>query len=300
MKRSYSSVTIGTTWWNNTPSLWMKIRKTAGIPNARVIHSLEKSKDYPLEIMCDISSRDMWESAQDAFLNTIFPHAHRWRKVSLHLGGDGQDLGPMATISTPLLESISLSTNHYSGWAQDWQLNIFGDRPPPRLRELFLAGIPVPWSSTFLCNLIVLGISQMEYLAPSLDQLLGVLSACPCLESLTVQNVTFAGGANAISLNAVHMAALGRLELEGMASETINLLLAAIHAPNCKFGALRCFVPGDPLVRYAGGPRSNYARRTSRPSTNAETPTSNFVILGFLRAFWGLRYMEVVNQLRLS
>ncbi|KIO30060.1 hypothetical protein M407DRAFT_20915 [Tulasnella calospora MUT 4182] len=232
---------------NNTPSLWMKIRKTAGISNARIIHSLKKSKDSPLEITCNIVSSDMGRRTQGGFLSAIFPHAHRWRKASLSLGGDGRAFGPMAKISTPLLESISLSTDKAIRWAQDRPLNIFRGRPPPRLRELFLTGVPVPWSPKLFCNLNVLSISQMQHLAPSLDQLLAVLSACPCLESLAIRDVTFAGGTSAISLNTVHMAALGRLDLEEMEPEITNRLLAAIRAPDCKFGSLRCFLSGDPL-----------------------------------------------------
>lgn len=65
---------------NNTPPLWTKIRKGAVISNAHIIRALENSQDSPLEI--EYGSGLGWFVAEDetAFLGTVFPHAHRWRK----------------------------------------------------------------------------------------------------------------------------------------------------------------------------------------------------------------------------
>ncbi|KAG9041203.1 hypothetical protein FS837_012553 [Tulasnella sp. UAMH 9824] len=228
---------------NNTPSLWAHIRKDIGTPKAMIIRALKKSKDYPL----DIRTRSYTEPRnQEAFLGAIVPHAHRWRKASFFLYKSGDGVKPMTTLSTPLLESISLSTDINSTWTHDKPLNIFKDQRQTRLREVFLDGVPIPWSPTVLCNLNALGISRIPKLGPSFDQVLAVLVACPGLESLAIQDVKLAGGNSAVSHNTIHMPTLSRLDLN-IEPEKTKRLLATIRAPNCKSGSLQCEVAGDPM-----------------------------------------------------
>ncbi|KAG9041204.1 hypothetical protein FS837_012554, partial [Tulasnella sp. UAMH 9824] len=234
-------------YWNdvvtNTPSLWAYIRKTTGIPNARIVHALEKSKDHPLEI------KKSWtpdRRDREGFFKAIVAHAYRWRNASLFLERSADSQRPITTLSAPLLESISLSIDPDIGWTHERPLNIFRGQPQIRLRELFLGGVPIPWSPTFLCNLKALGISDMKFLGPSFDQLFAILAACPGLESLAIQDVNIAGGTSAVSRNTVHMPALARLEL-GIRRETTSRILATIRAANCKFGSLKCVIQGDPL-----------------------------------------------------
>ncbi|KIO30033.1 hypothetical protein M407DRAFT_20890 [Tulasnella calospora MUT 4182] len=174
---------------NNTPSLWTKIWKTAMTSNASIIRALERSKDSSLEIESITSPLYIPPEDETAFLGTIFPHAHRWRKVTLWLREERFE--PMASLSAFILESLSLSCCRDSGQPRDELLDIFGGRPQARLQELFLTEIAVPWSPTTFCNLKVLKIESIQHLGPSLDQLFAILSASPGLELLFIQYVSF-------------------------------------------------------------------------------------------------------------
>ncbi|KAG9044967.1 hypothetical protein FS837_007230 [Tulasnella sp. UAMH 9824] len=232
---------------NNTPTLWTKIQKSAEISDAIITRALEMSKDAPLEIdYGGTVGRRAAQERQQAFLSIIFPHANRWRKAVLGIHGAVQALEPMTSLSAPLLESLSLWAID-PAWAGDKPLDIFGGRPPPRLRELSLNRIPVPWSPKTLCNLKALKITSIDQLAPSLDQLFAILPASPGLESLSIVDVTFSGGASASIPNPIHMPTLGKLSLEVISPAITNRILAAIHAPDCKFGSLRPTLPLDPF-----------------------------------------------------
>ncbi|KAG9044969.1 hypothetical protein FS837_007232 [Tulasnella sp. UAMH 9824] len=230
---------------NSTPSLWTKIQKNAETPDAMITRALEMSKDSPLEIDYRVTGGRGALERQQAFLSIIFPHAHRWRKAALWIQGAAQALEPMTTLSTPLLESLSLWAIGDPAW--DEPLDIFGGRPPPRLQELSLDRIPVPWSPKTFYNLKALEITSIEHLGPSLDQLFTILPASPSLESLSIENVTFSGGASAPIPNPFHMPTLGKLSLRELPPEIISRILAAIHAPECKSGSLRPAVPLDPF-----------------------------------------------------
>ncbi|KAG9023068.1 hypothetical protein FS837_006015 [Tulasnella sp. UAMH 9824] len=231
---------------NDSPSLWTDIRNLTGTPLAWVTRALEKSKGAPLNITFT-SSWGMEPAAQNVFLDAIFPHAHRWKAVSLWLEGQAQGLEAMATLSAPLLEYFSLSIDEHGGWAPDQPLNIFGGQRPPRLRELDLAGVPIPWNPTIFCQLTSLSISRIFRLGPSVDQLLAVLSTCSNLESLSIREVTFSGSPGALSPNPTPMPALKRLALCELSPATSNGILGAIRAPNCKTGELSCYINRDPL-----------------------------------------------------
>ncbi|KAG9046291.1 hypothetical protein FS837_004688 [Tulasnella sp. UAMH 9824] len=230
--------------FNNTPSFWTKIQGGAETSNAIITRALEMSQDSPLEIDYNVNSRIL--ERQEAFLSLIFPHAHRWRKADLSIFEAAQALEPMATLSAPLLESLSLWACGHPTWARDEPLDIFGGQPPPRLQELAL-NIPVPWNPKTLCNLKALRITSIEHLAPSLHQLFAILPGSPSLESLSINNVTFSGGASTHITNSIHMPTLGELELEGIPPEITNRILAAIHAPKCKSGWLRPVDTLDPF-----------------------------------------------------
>ncbi|KIO30034.1 hypothetical protein M407DRAFT_20891 [Tulasnella calospora MUT 4182] len=232
---------------NNTPSLWTKIQKSAVPPNAFITRALENSKDSPLEIEYNAAYGRTVQADENAFLSAIFLHAHRWRKATLSVREGAQELERMTTLSAPLLESLSLSALGDPERARDEPLDIFGGRPPAKLQELFLECIPVPWSPKTLCNLKVLDITSIHHLSPSLDQLFAILSASPSLESLSILNVSFSGDANAPLPNPIHMSTLKKLSLKEISPKITNRILAAIHAPECKFGSLRPAVQVDPF-----------------------------------------------------
>lgn len=232
---------------NDTPSLWAGIRYFTGTSPARITRALEKSKSAPLDITFTSSSWGMDQAEQNAFLDTIFPHAHRWKYVSLWLEGPAQGLEAMADLSAPLLECFSLSVDEHDGWARNHPLDIFGGQRPPRLRELGLAGIPVSWSPDIFCQLTSLRIARISRLGPSVDQLLEVLSTCSSLESLSIREVAFSGGPGALSPNPIPMPVLKTLALCELPPATSNRILGAIRAPNCKSGELSCYINGNPL-----------------------------------------------------
>ncbi|KAG9044968.1 hypothetical protein FS837_007231 [Tulasnella sp. UAMH 9824] len=237
--------------WNQlvkyTPSLWTKIQGSAKTSNVIITRVLEISQDSPLDVDYDGTGGSRALDHQHAFLSTIFPHAHRWRKAALSIQGAAQALEPMATLSSPLLESLSLRAIGGPSWANEEPLDVFGGRPPARLQELSLDGIPIKWSPKTICNLKALEIRDIHRLGPSLDQLFAILSASPNLESLSIDKVNFSGGASAPIHNLIQMPALGTLWLELISPWTINRILAALRAPNCNFGSLRPRILVDPF-----------------------------------------------------
>ncbi|KAG8906820.1 hypothetical protein FRC01_007890, partial [Tulasnella sp. 417] len=234
---------------NNTPSLWTRIRKTIVSPNAKVIHALQKYQDSPLEIECDLTGEMMETVGGNAFLNAIFPHAHRWRKATSRLE-DTVALEPMTSLSAPLLESLSLFTSRWSPRERNKSLDIFGGRPPPRLQEVSLRSVCVTWSPTTLCNLKTLEIQDIRYLGPSFSQLCAVLSASPNLETLSIRDVWFSDDTSTPPQIPIHMPNLSELLLSDIQQRITEGLLAAFRAPKCKFGKFSAQIKGDPFETF--------------------------------------------------
>ncbi|KAG8945445.1 hypothetical protein FRC04_000820 [Tulasnella sp. 424] len=260
-------------YWNSlvstTPSLWARVdEETMSV--AMIIRAIEKSQNAPLELVCTWWALE--QAKRDAMLNELFRHTHRWREVSLALGDIHQPLDVINTSSMPLLESLSLSVHGYPGWVRPEPLDLFGGRPPPRLQKLYIGGIPVAWNPTTLCHLTTLSMSQIRQLGPSLEQLMAVLSACLDLESLSISEVSFSGGASTSSPNPIHMPALKSLVFRTLTTEITNILLASIHAPNCISGELYCDVLGDPLQTLFTSEVSHFFDHIrSHPSTGSIT-----------------------------
>ncbi|KAG8990965.1 hypothetical protein FRB90_001526 [Tulasnella sp. 427] len=203
---------------NNTPQLWSRIRNFPTGPK-RIKSWIDKSGNHPLRIRSS-------SSELNSFLSLLLPEAHRWESVWI-------------------TESFSTA------------LSLF-DKPTPRLRELVLRAtsfepdatictggrpllkhveldvIHLPGDLSFLKDLDTLILQGVTWKREELgmDQLYGVLSACPDLKLL---NLNLHYNADEVVRPRLHFPLLTSMEISTWNPSQprwTSPLLSIIDAPN--------------------------------------------------------------------
>ncbi|KAI0367773.1 hypothetical protein BV20DRAFT_537602 [Pilatotrama ljubarskyi] len=130
-------------------------------------------------------------------LDTILLHSDRVRSLSLVLGDSEEEYFPALVEFfppvMPALEQLSISDHMSRQWWSSAEGTLLDGRFP-RLRHLSLSFFNFHWNSPVyrsLRSLVLFGLTGKE--KPTIAQFLGILQACPELESLRAQD--FLGGA---------------------------------------------------------------------------------------------------------
>ncbi|CAE6467009.1 hypothetical protein ACGC1H_003457 [Rhizoctonia solani] len=111
------------------------------------------------------------------------------------------------------------------------------------IRTLSLRGITFAWDSPVYWNLLVLRIGSIpEVIAPTIGEMLGILSGCPLLHTLRLYGMEIRPSHLATALKSVYLNELEHLDLGLLPSESMNLLLPRIF-PQHKNLTLRLSFP---------------------------------------------------------
>lgn len=168
--------------WRNivteSPSLWTTVE--LGYRGVKL--ALQRSKDLPLHIRGpnpQTSGPDIY-----SLLQLVKPHSHRWKSFDWEASFD--ILNPaFLTLTTPILVTLNLRLPP--------SFNYFMNVPSPaspRLRELRLSGVVLPWIPQTLPSLQLFWLSKLgEDGVPDPGSLVAFLASCPALQEIRFQEL---------------------------------------------------------------------------------------------------------------
>lgn len=168
---------------DNSPSMWSFISTL--LPKRLNEKALRKSKNSPLTIEASYCRDPAARKLVDSVLNQAF----RFRSLDLVVDPDLLKIPGLVQPSPPVLECLTLRERS-TMTRQHATLHLFGGRIP-RLRELALDGVMLEMDWKGLSNLVSLEITNQYAGAPSLSQLLEIVTSNPLLETLTLQKIHF-------------------------------------------------------------------------------------------------------------
>lgn len=225
------------THWNNlilnTSAFWAMVFYIDLPAHTRRV--LGRSKEHPLDVVGDRGGLvtvppdrphpiTRWRHPGE-FVREILPHAHRWRSARLSLLSEEipvLDLGHPA----PLLESFDL-------WC-DPVLITEGFLDTPRLRNLDLHGVEVPWSAGVMSNLRWLSLKNPKGVTGGIDQVLQGLSGIPLLETLSLDYGSVHASGTLINAHPrILLPHLHTLRLYFLPYAFMHTLLSHIDAHDC-------------------------------------------------------------------
>ena len=167
---------------------------------------LQRSGNRTIDILVDtVSVNDhvpgvtLCREEFDSVFNIVVPHVRRWRSLVLKVRDTVCKAGARKHLSScgpaPHLESLQLY--HFEDWATSQELYLATVRPPvlvfagdlPRLRNLFLIGVNLPWTASlpFLRDLEELQLALHSVgVRPTYEEWRRILMACPNLKRLSL------------------------------------------------------------------------------------------------------------------
>ncbi|KAA1470306.1 hypothetical protein DENSPDRAFT_682612 [Dentipellis sp. KUC8613] len=204
---------------------------------------INRSREAPAHVVLDIDG----DSAVQAAL-PIMQHLHRFERLVLH-GPDIFDILPSLSDQAPLLEMLMLQFNNY-GRPQNNPLNVddkaisslFGGCLP-RLRALFLRGIPIRADSHLfaptLTSLQLHGYEDENLSARlPLTGVVEVLARLPLLETLVLEDIFADPDTSTLLLESLAHIPVARLpHLQSLSTVTAfpyihKAIMSHLHAPN--------------------------------------------------------------------
>lgn len=174
IKRVATLSRVASRWWyvlQEIPALWTEVHAERGAELA-----LRRSKQLPVNIRG--SSWNVHQSRRDRSIQLVKSHSHRWR--SMTWDGDESSLQTVAaTTPLPILEALSLRL------APRQPLTEIAYAGTPRLRELRLDGVSIPWTPLSLPGLRLFALSNVDAGdLPAVETLLTFLASCPILQEI--------------------------------------------------------------------------------------------------------------------
>ncbi|KAH9886274.1 hypothetical protein C8Q73DRAFT_285588 [Cubamyces lactineus] len=181
----------------STPALWTSISSISACKRrqrAQLATTLERAAEMPLDV--DLAISDHGERAP-SLLASLFVHAHKFRTLRLELGNYSPCQGSMQPffelmtpnqLSMPWLEDFHL---HDSVWAftefHRPYLSQLTHEHVPRLRNLSLTCVNLPWSSPVYSSLSTLDLDSIPA-PPTIEEFVQILRSCPALQQLRISN----------------------------------------------------------------------------------------------------------------
>lgn len=183
---------VGSHWHeiiDKTPEFWRHISNE--YPSDFIKKALNKARAAGLNINAYVSGcpypMDMYGDKFNALLR---PASRLWTKAKIHLDNLSEETARnILDIPVPILTELTLDcsyVSHKGPWAEPPPSMTIFPGPVPCLRHLNLKYVPIRWSSDLLKGLRTLTL-VVSIAAPSLLEFIGVLEACPELESLDFQ-----------------------------------------------------------------------------------------------------------------
>jgi len=171
----------------STPRLWTCL---SCLPKRLVDIFIDRSKHAALSIEYGVQGEVLHFSE---FIVLVSPHTDRWRTCHLNVRR-AEEIPPFLQGRAPDLEKLYLDAAEIraSGADSSEAFDHVFARHTPRLRELQLDAIFVPFTHPIYSGLTTLHLGNIEYLSTeSIFQLLRALEGSPLLEELHLFNLRF-------------------------------------------------------------------------------------------------------------
>ncbi|KAG8979978.1 hypothetical protein FRC05_007421 [Tulasnella sp. 425] len=187
--------------------------------------ALQKSTERPLNV-----SLGSGEDVAERF-NLVLPHCHRWRELRLAVGLPEITI-TLRVISMPMLKHLELRARPD---VEGTQAELPNMQASPMLRTLSLDRVSANWPSPSipvgLRSLVIRNIRR----APTISQLLALLSSTPQLEDLQLERIDIrsTGGPPIGEQKPLNMPCLQRVRISHMARQVVTALLSLIRTNQC-------------------------------------------------------------------
>ncbi|KAG8973282.1 hypothetical protein FRC05_008997 [Tulasnella sp. 425] len=171
----------------NSPQLWTDILTRNPLDVAELF--IQRSKALPLSLIWNTPkwpNLDTTNKKFEALLDLVIRYSSRLRSMNINMGhGSGQTLQRLLGCPTPQLENLRLEnlrvrTPQYG--VSEYPQFALSEGGPLKELQLRFVGL-LDWDSRRLSGLRVLDLEKPG-IAPSINQILHLLSAAPCLEIL--------------------------------------------------------------------------------------------------------------------
>lgn len=230
--------------WNRTiyetPSFWTSIDGSQS--RQQVDLSLQHSQQASLKVRFD--SMDFYHEDGLKNFEEVCRHRSRWGSAQFPLRGEPSTWTWLAN-PAPLVEHISLLG------CPGADVDLFrGDAP--RLRSVRLMKLSIPWSGSMLAGLTVLDLAEIEWNAPSVQEMASILQASPDLKILALHSIHFPFPDALSHPSSIHFPHLESLTLSKMDSEIIQYFLTVIQSPPCRL-AVTCVMGREGDVAHLSG-----------------------------------------------
>ncbi|KAG8930991.1 hypothetical protein FRC01_001986 [Tulasnella sp. 417] len=224
---------------DTSPALWSVL--SSHHSSRTVDIALERSGNHPLSVWHHLPSPS--KGGPDLEISRLLARSgmQRWKFVSFQFTSPE----PLAALRepAPLLEVLQLRVTNgidRTYWMEDL---FYGELP--RLKELRLQSISVPWSSRHFPALRILDLSCIRDQGPTISQLFSILSQCSKLSKLILDYVVFSPDSTDQTDVQPIMSSLLQLQLDRLASASINRILTNLNLPVLKQFYLACKLPRD-------------------------------------------------------
>lgn len=224
----------------NTPSLWTNIG--GGRSPYATSHALSRSGNLPINVRFYMHQTS--EAALPSILKSfelVCRHIQRWRTADLAFDGY-QGLPERLTSPAPLLEQLVI---RYAALPEDSAslINLFGGRAD-RLTSVVLDCTSVSMRGGPFTNLHILKLIDVYHPAPSVEDIMAILSASPKLSVLKLKGISFPGTLP-LEPTTVHLPLLRDLHLSHLVNPITSYILRHIHSPACKRFTVGCQLDDD-------------------------------------------------------
>lgn len=218
-----------------TPALWSVLSSHHSWRVQEI--ALRRSSNHPLSVWHDVPSvsQRIYVIGTPRFLQPS--SIQRWKFASLEFGSRAF----LATLNhaAPLLEVLRLQA--VSGSDDDhWTEDLFPGEMP-RLQEIRLQAVAVPWESRYFAGLRILELSCIQHRGPTIPQLFSILSQCPELSTAVLDRVAFPSGDSANQTTIpLALPNLTRLQLTHLTSVSTHQIVTNLDFPRLLKFDLQC------------------------------------------------------------
>ncbi|KAG8944482.1 hypothetical protein FRC04_001794 [Tulasnella sp. 424] len=201
---------------------------------------LRKAGQMPVTIVA--GSRSSSYNAAKDFVKYIKSNDIPFHElVVVEYNGDWMEVVFANCLAAPAPQLRSLDLEVGAGWVLEGEdpssqhLRMFSG-VAPRLKNVRLSGVWIPWSSAILQNLLSLTLEYPDGYrtqvgeTPSLEQMIGILRSCPALQSLILRRMDFERS-DQVQLSPLSLDRLTTINLSMSSFQSIFSLLRHIQFP---------------------------------------------------------------------
>ncbi|KAG8989313.1 hypothetical protein FRB94_014484 [Tulasnella sp. JGI-2019a] len=179
----------------DTPSFWTKVSDE--YPPPLLHQTLLRPRGHLLDVKV---TNKIEATSIDLFISLVSDHIHRWRSVDICEDANGFPMvETLCSAVAPALETLRLTS---LGQGQQEETLFCGKAD--HLRNVHLTKFCIPWGTDILKGLVSLRLDDVWQSAPTVDQLLDILSASPGLTTLYLNTLYISDEVEDLNKNGIY------------------------------------------------------------------------------------------------